>query len=529
MSYALQGSTAILHYDGLTLFSNLLTVTAENFLLKMKLLIANRGEIALRIIRTCRKLGIRTVLVYSEPDEGSLPLRFADERYPLAGSTPAETYLNIPKLINAAMETSCDTVHPGYGFLSEDERFVRTCEENDLVFIGPSSAALEKLGNKLQARRTMKESGVPVIPGSDRPLKDEDEAVRMANDIGYPVILKAVYGGGGRGMRVANSPEEARNFFRITRLESHSAFGREEVYIEKRLQNPRHVEIQAIADKRGKVVSLGERECSIQRRHQKLLEEAPSVALDGELREQLNDAAKKGLSVAGYTNAGTVEFLLEKSGEFYFLEVNKRLQVEHLVTELTTGLDIVEEQLKVASTMNLDLSQSEVHVKGWAINCRINAEDPRQNFAPSPGKVFIYHPPSGPGIRIDSALFSGCDIPEYYDSLIAKLSVHGTNRSDAIRRMKVALDELEILGIPTTVLLHRDLMRDEGFIRGDFDTTYLNKVLPTLKSSINEFEKIAAVVAAVEKAKTSSIHPKCMRGPSSRWRTVARTHLMTGK
>ena len=496
----------------------------------MKLLIANRGEIALRIIRTCRKLGIRTVLVYSDPDEGSLPLRYADERYPLHGSTPAETYLNIPKLLNAAKETSSDAIHPGYGFLSEEGKFVTACEENGLTFIGPSSAALEKLGNKLQARRTMKGCGIPTIPGPDAPLKDEDEAARVANEIGFPVILKAVYGGGGRGMRVANKPEDVRRFFRITRLESLSAFGREETYIEKRLKNPRHVEIQAIADKHGKVVSLGERECSIQRRHQKLLEEAPSVALDDDLRQQLNSTAKKGLTAAGYTNAGTVEFLLEKTGEFYFLEVNKRLQVEHLVTELTTGLDIVEEQLKIASTANLDLSQNEVQVKGWAINCRINAEDPRRNFAPAPGRVLIYHPPSGPGIRVDSALYSGCDIPEYYDSLIAKLSAYGVNRSDAIRRMKGALEEIEILGVPTTVSLHRELMRDERFIRGDFDTTYLSEILPRLKSTINEFEKIAAVVAAVEKINAPGNRgPRREREPSSRWRTMARTQQMLGK
>jgi acetyl-CoA carboxylase biotin carboxylase subunit len=496
----------------------------------MKLLIANRGEIALRIIRTCRKLGIRTVLVYSDPDEGSLPLRYADERYPLHGSTPAETYLNIPKLLNAAKDTSCDAVHPGYGFLSEEEKFVRACEENRLIFVGPPSVALKKLGNKLQARRAMKDSGIPVIPGPDGALKDEDEAERVADEIGYPVILKAVYGGGGRGMRVANKSEEVRRFFRITRLESLSAFGREEIYIEKRLRNPRHVEIQAIADSHGKVVSLGERECSIQRRHQKLLEEAPSVALNDGIRQRLNSATKKGLSAAGYTNAGTVEFLLEKTGEFYFLEVNKRLQVEHLVTELTTGLDIVEEQLKIASTSALDLSQSEVHVKGWAINCRINAEDPRGNFVPSPGRVLIYHPPSGPGIRVDSALFSGCDIPEYYDSLIAKLSAYGVDRSDAIRRMRVALTEIEILGVPTTVPLHRELMRDENFIRGVFDTTYLSEILPRLKSSISEFEKIAAVVAAVERAKApSSRQLKRTHGSSSRWRTVARTQLMSSK
>lgn len=494
----------------------------------MKLFIANRGEIALRIIRTCRKLGVRTVIVYSEADRESLPLRYADERYPLSGSTPAETYLNIPKLVKAAKDTNCDAVHPGYGFLSEESNFVKACDENGLTFIGPTRAALEKLGNKLQARMTMKGCGVPVIPGSEGVLADEHEAVEVAEKIGYPVILKAVYGGGGRGMRVADNAEEARRFFRITALESTSAFGRKEIYLEKRLESPRHVEIQAIADRHGKVVSLGERECSIQRRHQKLLEEAPSIALDADQRDKLNSAAAKGLTAAGYANAGTVEFLLEKTGRFYFLEVNKRLQVEHLVSELTTGIDIVEEQLKVASTESLGLSQNEIRVNGWAINCRINAEDPRANFVPSPGTVIRYHAPTGPGVRIDSALFSGCSVPEYYDSLIAKLATWGVNRSDAIQRMKISLDETEIIGLPTTIPLHRELMRDERFARGDFDTTYLNEFLPRLNSTILQYEKFAAAVAAVGKVKSPSKRNGMNAAKPSRWRTMARTQLMAG-
>ncbi|MGP8068935.1 MAG: acetyl/propionyl/methylcrotonyl-CoA carboxylase subunit alpha [Candidatus Bathyarchaeia archaeon] len=494
----------------------------------MKLFIANRGEIALRIIRTCRKLGVRTVLVYSEADRQSLPLRYADERYPLLGSTPAETYLNIPKLVKAAKDTNCDAVHPGYGFLSEDSNFVKACEENGLAFIGPSSAALERLGNKLQARVTMKDCGVPVIPGSDAALADEHEAVELAEKIGYPVILKAVYGGGGRGMRVAGDAEKVRRFFRITTLESASAFGRKEIYIEKRLESPRHVEIQAIADRHGKVVTLGERECSIQRRHQKLLEEAPSVALDANQRDQLNDATVKGLTVAGYTNAGTVEFLLEKTGKFYFLEVNKRLQVEHLVSELTTRIDLVEEQLKVVSNESLELSQNEIRVNGWAINCRINAEDPQANFVPSPGTVIRYHPPTGPGVRIDSALFSGCNVPEYYDSLIAKLATWGVNRTDAIQRMKIALDETEIFGVPTTIPMHRELMRDEAFVRGNFDTTYLNEFLPHLNETILQYEKLASVVAAAGRAKAPSTRNGKESIKPSRWRMTARDELMAG-
>jgi acetyl-CoA carboxylase biotin carboxylase subunit len=493
-----------------------------------KLFIANRGEIALRIIRTCRKLGVHTVLAHSEADRESLPMRYADERYSLGGSSPAETYLNIPKLVRGARDTECDAVHPGYGFLSEDPNFVKACEENGLTFVGPSSRTLAKLGNKLQARSVMKECGVPIIPGSDATLADEDDAVSVAEKIGYPVIIKAVYGGGGRGMRIARDASEVRRFFRITKLEAASAFGREEIYIEKRLVNPRHVEIQAIADNHGRVVSLGERECSIQRRHQKLLEEAPSVALDEPLRQELNDAAIRGLTAAGYTNAGTVEFLLEKSGAFYFLEVNKRLQVEHLVTELTTRLDIVEEQLNVAANARLGVSQNEVRVVGWAINCRINAEDPREGFIPIPGTVIHYHPPAGPGVRIDSALFSGCSVPEYYDSLIAKLATWGTTRNEAIQRMRIALEETEIIGIPTTVPLHRELMRDDDFVRGNFSTTFLDGFAPRLTSTIASYERLAAVVAAVEKAKSPRTWQANQGVRHSRWRNVARTHSFTG-
>ena len=494
----------------------------------MKLFIANRGEIALRIIRTCKRLGIRTVLAYSEADHESLPMRYADERYPLKGSAPAETYLNIPKLVQGAVETGCDAVHPGYGFLSEDPNFVEACETSNLTFVGPSSRTLAKLGNKLQARTVMKECGVPVIPGSEGTLADEEEAVDLAEKIGCPVIIKAVYGGGGRGMRIARDANEVRRFFRITRLEAASAFGRSDIYIEKRLSTPRHIEIQALADSHGNIVSLGERECSIQRRHQKLVEEAPSVALDSDLRQKLADAAKLGLRASGYTNAGTVEFLVERNEEFYFLEVNKRLQVEHLVTELTTRVDIVEEQLNVAAEGSLGLSQNEVDVVGWAINCRINAEDPREGFIPTPGTVIQYHPPTGPGVRIDSALFSGCVIPEYYDSLIAKLATRGMTRDEAIRRMRVALDETEIIGVPTTVPFHVELMHHEDFVKGNFDTTFLDGFAPRLNSRIAEYEKLAAVVAAVEKARASKTWQTGQNPKVSKWRNAARTRSITG-
>lgn len=495
--------------------------------MKMKVLIANRGEIALRIIRTCRKLGVPTVLVHSDPDRESLPVRYADERYPLGGATPTESYLSIPKIIKAAIDTHCDAVHPGYGFLAEDARFVAACEENGLIFIGPPKSALEKLGNKLLARKTLRDAGVPLIPGSDGSLGNEDEAVDVANRVGYPVIIKAVYGGGGRGMRIARKPDEVHRFFRITKLESLSAFGRDDLYLEKQVENPRHIEIQAIADGHGKIVSLGERECSIQRRHQKLLEEAPSIAVSDDLRRRLSDAAKKGLAAAGYSNAGTVEFLLDKSGHFYFLEVNKRLQVEHLVTELTTRFDLVEEQLKIASDSTLSVSQEEVHVHGWSINCRINAEDPRKDFSPSPGTVKHYHPPSGPGVRVDSALYSGCAIPEYYDSMVAKLATWGRTRDEAINRMRVALDEIEIVGLPTTVQLHSTIMHDEAFRNGDFDTGYLNSILPDMNSELLELEKFAVATAVASK----TMNPRQRKESEqtlhrSRWRTAPRNQTL---
>jgi len=485
----------------------------------IKLLIANRGEIALRIIRTCRKLGILTVLVYSDADQNSLPVTYADDTFHFVGVTPKETYLSTRKIIHAAKETGCDGIHPGYGFLSEDASFAKACEEDGLTFVGPSSDSIEKLENKLTARKTIRDVGVPIIPGSDRPLKDDDDAVAIAQSIGFPVILKAVYGGGGRGMRIAKSAEEIRRFYRLTRMEAISSFGKSEMYIEKQLASPRHVEIQALAEKRGHVVVLGERECSIQRRHQKLLEEAPSIGITDILRSALSDAAKKGLEASGYTNAGTVEFLVDDAGKFYFLEVNKRVQVEHLVTELTTGIDIIEEQLSIAFDSHMNLSQNEVKVRGWAINCRINAEDPRNEFTPSPGKVIHYHAPAGPGIRVDSALYSGYVVPEYYDSLIVKLAAYGRNRKDAIRRMKGALNELEVIGIPTTIPLHQSIMTEKQFNDGEFSTTYLDILGPRLQKTLARLEENAAALAAANTAITMPL--KNTWTHRSNWRRFA--------
>jgi acetyl-CoA carboxylase biotin carboxylase subunit len=466
---------------------------------------------------------MKTVLIYSEADQNSLPLAYADERYLIGGLSPAESYLNISKIIQAAVETGCDGIHPGYGFLSEDAALVKACEEAHLTFIGPSSKSLERLANKLIARTCMREAGVPIIPGSNDPLRDEDDTVTVADRTGYPVILKAVYGGGGRGMRMARNAQEVRRFFRVTKMEAASSFGRDEMYLEKRLVDPRHIEIQAIAEKRNKILILGERECSIQRRYQKLVEEAPSTAVSEDLKKRLSEATVNGLEAAGYTNAGTVEFLLEPTGQFYFLEVNKRLQVEHNVTELTTGIDIVEEQIKVAFESESNLSQNEIKINGWAINCRINAEDPRRNFTPSPGTIIHYHPPSGPGIRVDSALYSGHFVPEYYDSLILKLSTWGRHRRDAIERMKGALDELEIIGIPTTIPLHQTIMQDEQFISGQFNTTYLNTLTPKLNQRLEQLEKIAAAVAAANRTlKPPQDNQKGSR--RSFWRGARRFH-----
>jgi len=425
------------------------------------------------------------------------------------------------------LDTGCDAIHPGYGFLAEDARFVEACDEHGLIFVGPSSSALEKLGNKLSARKTMSEAGVPLIPGSDGPVRDAEEAVEVSEKIGYPIIIKAVYGGGGRGMRLANSSEEVRKQFRITKLESKSAFGRDEIYVEKRLAAPRHIEIQALCDNHGKIVTLGERECSIQRRHQKLLEEAPSTAVGAELRNKLSNAAMKGLAAAGYTNAGTVEFLVDQSGRYYFLEVNKRLQVEHLVTEMTTGVDLVEAQLGIASGSPLDISQNEVSVNGWAVNCRINAEDPRRDFSPCPGTVIRFHPPAGPGVRVDSALYSGCTVPEYYDSLIAKLATWGRTRGESIGRMMAALDEMQIVGISTTIPLHKTVMMDVRFNKGDFDTTYLANILPQMNPEIDRLERFVAMAASVQSSLPRSVAVQSSAKPSG-WRTYSRTQAIAG-
>src|SRR6267378_3053093 len=402
-----------------------------------KILIANRGEIAVRIIRTCRKLGIKTVAVYSEPDLESQHVVYADEAYNIGPGQPSESYLNIPKIVKVAEASKAEAVHPGYGFLAENPLFAHECEEAGLVFIGPRSEILASAANKFASRETADRAGVPTIPGSKRQLETADEAENEARRVGFPVLIKASFGGGGRGMRVVKTASELRRSFDLAASEAKGAFGRSELYLEKHLINPRHIEVQIIAGPRGRLVHLGERECSLQRRYQKILEETPSPALDTKKRRRLTSLALRVIRATGYQNAGTVEFVMSKTGAFYYLETNKRIQVEHLISEMVTGIDIVEKQLMMASEHRLDLSQDEIEFAGAAINCRINAEDPARGFIPSPGRVEKFVPPGGPGVRVDCALYDGAFVPEYYDSLVAKIATHGLDRPQAIERMRV--------------------------------------------------------------------------------------------
>src|SRR2546425_1755725 len=443
-----------------------------------RILIANRGEIAVRIIRTCRKLGIKTVAVYSEPDLESQHVVYADEAYNIGPGQPSESYLNIPKIVKVAKASKAEAVHPGYGFLAENPQFARGCEEAGLVFIGPRSKILASAANKFGSRETSARAGVPTIPGSKRQLETADEAENEARRVGFPVLIKASFGGGGRGMRIVKTASELRRSFDLAASEAKGAFGRSELYLEKHLNNPRHIEVQIIAGQRGQVVHLGERECSLQRRHQKILEETPAPRLDSTSRKKLVSLALKIAKATKYENAGTVEFV-QSAGEFYYLETNKRIQVEHLITEIVTGVDIVEQQIRIADGGSLGFSQEEIEFSGAAMNCRINAEDPSRGFAPSPGRVEEFVPPGGPGIRVDTAMIDGAVIPEYYDSLIAKIASHGRTREEAIQRLKGALSETIIIGVETTIPLHQTILEDKGFVRGDYHTQLLDNKIST--------------------------------------------------
>lgn len=451
-----------------------------------KILIANRGEIAVRIIRSCREMGIKTVAVYSAADRNALHVQLADEAYCIGDTAAKSSYLNIANVISTAIYSQAEAIHPGYGFLAENAEFAEICEEHGITFIGPSPQAIRKMGAKAVARETMKQAGVPTVPGTEGIIDDLEEAVQVARVIGYPVIAKATAGGGGKGMRVAYDEEDLRKSIRQAQKEAEMAFGNAGVYLEKYLEEPRHIEIQVMADKYGHIVHLGERDCSIQRRHQKLIEEAPSPALNPELREQMGKAAVLAAAAVQYYGAGTVEFLLDKDGQFYFMEMNTRIQVEHGVTEMITGKDLIREQIAVAAGEPLSFGQQDITVNGWAIECRINAENTERNFMPAPGRVVKYLPPGGFGVRIDSAVYSGYDISPFYDSMVAKVIVWGKDRADAIARMKRALDEFVIEGIKTTIPFHQNLLEHEVFVDGVFNTRFLEEYKEVLCSDTQE-------------------------------------------
>lgn len=441
-----------------------------------KVLIANRGEIAVRIIRACKEMDIETVAVYSEADRDALHVELADEAYCIGPKLSKDSYLNFSNIISIAKLTGCDGIHPGYGFLAENASFAELCEEVNIEFIGPTADAISKMGTKDVARETMKQAGVPIVPGSDGIVADEVEGLAVAKEIGFPVIIKATAGGGGKGIRVAMNEEELVKGIKITQKEAAAAFGNPGVYLEKFIEEFRHVEVQVLADKHGNTIHLGERDCSIQRRMQKLVEEAPSPALTASLREQMGEAAVKAAQAVNYRGAGTVEFIFDHVNEkFYFMEMNTRIQVEHPVTEMITGIDLIKQQLRVAAGEKLQYRQEDITFNGVSIECRINAENPSKNFMPSPGEVKMYMPPGGFGVRVDSAVYPGYSIPPFYDSMVAKLIVHADTREEAVARMKRALEEFIIEGVHTTVPFHVNLMDHEVFKSGDFDTKFLEK------------------------------------------------------
>jgi acetyl-CoA carboxylase biotin carboxylase subunit len=440
-----------------------------------KVLIANRGEIACRIIWTCKEMGIKTVAVHSEADKDALHVRFADEAVCIGPASSMQSYLNIPAIISAAEITNVDAIHPGYGFLAESEVFAKVCEDCNIKFIGPRPEVIKIMGDKVEARKTMKSAGVPILPGSSEPVKSLEEATEIARKIGFPIIIKAAAGGGGRGMRIVRKEEDLAPNLELAQSEAKAAFKSDAVYIEKYIERPRHIEIQVLADEHGNVIHLGERECSIQRRHQKLLEEAPSPVMTPELREEMGAVAVKACKEIGYSSAGTFEFLLDEDGSFYFMEMNTRIQVEHPVTEMVTLIDIVRSQINIAEGEKLAFEQKDIQIFGHSIECRINAEDP-ETFTPIPGKITGLNIPGGPGVRVDTAIYSGYVVPPYYDSMIAKLIVHARNRELAIARMRRALEAMVVEGIKTTIPLHLKIMNDERFQSGNFSTKFMEEL-----------------------------------------------------
>jgi len=440
-----------------------------------KLLIANRGEIALRILRTCREMGIATVAVHSTVDRNALHVQLADEAVCVGEAPTSRSYLNIPNILAAATSRGADAIHPGYGFLAENANFAEICQAHSITFVGPSPESIRAMGDKSTAKHTMQRVGVPTIPGSEGLLDTPQTAARLAEAMGYPVMIKATAGGGGRGMRLVPSAEQLESLFRAAQGEAEAAFGNPGLYMEKFIDRPRHVEVQILADRHGNVVHLGERDCSVQRRHQKLLEEAPSPGLSTDLRQRMGNAAVSAARSIGYEGAGTVEFLLDRSGHFYFMEMNTRIQVEHPVTEMVTGIDLIAEQLRIAGGEPISVLQEEIQIHGHAIECRINAEDPSHNFRPAPGRITGWLPPGGPGVRVDSHVYTGYEIPPFYDSLIGKLIVWGVDRDAALRRLRRALSECAITGIPTTIDFHLALLDRPEFQRGDIHTKFVEQ------------------------------------------------------
>ena len=440
-----------------------------------KILIANRGEIAVRIIRACKEMNIKTVAVYSEADREALHTKLADEAVCIGPANSKQSYLNIKNLIEAANITKADSIHPGFGFLSESSQFAKICEESNIKFIGPRPEVIDLLGNKSNSKELMKKEGIPVIPGSDGSIKDLKQAILVCEDIGYPVLLKAAAGGGGKGIRLVNSFEELEKNYNIVKQEAKNSFNDDEIYIEKYIKEPRHIEIQILADEHGNIVHLGERDCTIQRNHQKLIEETPSTIIDEKLRNKMGNIAVKVAKIAGYTNCGTVEFLVDNDKNFYFMEMNTRIQVEHGITEMRTGIDLVKEQIRIAAGEKLKFKQKEIEFRGHSIECRINAENPSKNFMPSPGKINEINLPGGNGIRVDTAIYNGYTVPSNYDSMLAKIIAYGANRNEALSKMKRALEELVIDGIETNRDFLFEIIKNPNFIREKFDTSFIEK------------------------------------------------------
>jgi len=499
-----------------------------------KILIANRGEIALRIIRACKELGIKSVAVFSEADKKALHTQYADEAYHIGPAQPSQSYLDIPKIIDIAKNSGSGAIHPGYGFLAQIPDFAQRCESNKIAFIGPSSQILRLMGNKITARKTMKKAGVPIIPGSISVVKTEGEVKALAKQIGYPVLIKAVYGGGGKGLRIANNPKEIRQAMELAMLEAEASFCNAQIYVEQLLEKPRHIEFQVLADKHGNVIHLYERECSIQRRHQKLIEETPSPMMTEERRTVMGEKAITAAKAVNYFSAGTVEFLVEKNGAFYFLEMNTRLQVEHLITEMVTGIDIVKEQIRVAAGEKLSYKQSDITINGHSLNCRINAEDPNKDFTPSPGTVTHFHLPGGPGIRVDTALYTGCDIPLFYDSLIAKIAAWGLNREEAIFRMKNALQELSVGGVETTASFLRKILMDKLYQQGLLHTRFVDEQMSSFrlqgKNTLEDVAVLSAVLASYISNRREGIVviPSRSRKQISLWKAAGRKGYFSG-